>query len=625
MELRRRLASGTALALVLLVTCAGALLGDRLLGGIRIDLTERGLYTLSDGSRHRLEGLGTPLILKLYFSRSLASGQPELTSHARNAERMLRNFARASDGRIRVRVIEPEPFSPEADAAREAGLRAVPLGTGDGIHLGIVGRRDEAGHAPPEVIPFLHPERQRFLEYEIARLVDELDRDRAPRVALISSLPTTSRRGPPAAFVEQLESRFELLRPDLDGGGELTQIDVLVLVHPRQLSAAARYAIDQYVLAGGPALVFVDPHAEHDRAPQNELFSVPGRSRASDPGELLEAWGIDWRQDRVLLDAGAALSVEREPGTPPRSHLAMPGYERPALESNDVVMARLERINLSTAGVLRPRADAETRFEPLIRSTVDSALVDVTRVRGLTDPTDLSGGFRPDDERHVLAARVRGPARTAFPDPGGADRSATRHRERGNIHVLVVADTDLLDDRLWVRVEDFFDRTIVTPWASNGDLVINAVDHLAGSEALLGIRGGSGFERPFERVEAIRRAAEAEVSERIRSLEEQLAATERRLESLPDRAVDAASDPELATALTRHREQRLALRTELRAARHRLTAEVDALGVRLKLIAIVLVPALVALVGVLTGWRRLRQTLPSRTILHDQHDKGARP
>ena len=623
MELRRRLASGTALALVLLVTCAGALLADRLLGGIRIDLTERGLYTLSDGSRHLLAKLETPLTLDLYFSRSLASSQPELTSHARNAERMLRNFARASDGRIRVRVIEPEPFSPEADAAREAGLRPVPMAGGDGIHLGIVGRRGDAGHAPPRVIPFLHPDRQRFLEYEIARLVDELARDRAPRVALISGLPTTSRRGPPAAFVEQLESRFELSRPELDAGDELAGIDVLVLVHPRHLSAAARYAIDQYVLAGGPALVFVDPHAELDRAPQDELFPVPGRPRASDPGELLEAWGIDWPRDRVVLDAGAALGVEMQPGAPPRAHLAMPGYDRSALDNDDVVMARLERINLSTAGVLRPRPDAETRFEPLIRSTVDSALVDVTRVQGLTDPTGLSRGFRPDDERHVLAARVRGAARTAFPEPGGAGRSATRHRERGDIHVLVVADTDLLADRLWVRVEDFFDRTIVTPWASNGDLVINAVDHLAGSEALLGIRGGPDFERPFERVEAIRRAAEAEVSERIRSLEEQLAATERRLESLRDRAVDAASDPELAAALNRHREQRLALRTELRAARHRLTAEVDSLGMRLKLIAIVLVPALVALVGILTGWRRLRRNSPIED--HDRHDKGARP
>lgn len=620
MELRRRLASGTALALVLLATCAGALLADRLLGGIRIDLTERGLHTLSDGTRHLLAELGTPLTLDLYFSRSLASGQPELTTHGRNAERMLRNFARASQGRIRVRLIEPEPFSPEADAAREAGLQAVPMPGGDDLHLGIVGRRDDEDRASARVIPFLHPERQRFLEYEIARLVDELARDRAPRVALISGLPTTSRRGPPAAFVEQLESRFELIRPELDGGDELAQIDVLMLVHPRHLSAAARYAIDQYVLAGGPALVFVDPHAELERAPEDELFPLPGRSLASDPGRLLEAWGIDWPRDRVVLDAGAALGVETDPGAPPRAHLAMPGYDRAALDADDVVTAQLERINLSTAGVLRPRPDAETRFEPLIRSTVDSALVDVTRVQGLTDPTDLSRDFRPDAERHVLAARVRGPARTAFPEPDGEAGSGTRHRGTGDIHVLVVADTDLLADRLWVRVEDFFDRTIVTPWASNGDLVINAVDHLAGSEALLGIRGGPGFERPFERVEAMRRAAEAELAGRIRSLEERLAATERRLETLRDRSADAGSDPELAAALARHREQRLALRTELRAARHRLTAEVEALGTRLKLIAIVLVPALIALIGLLTGWRRLRRHSPiDEGAIHHDH------
>jgi ABC-type uncharacterized transport system involved in gliding motility auxiliary subunit len=620
MDPRRRLVSRTALALVLLVTCAGALLADRLLGGIRIDLTDRGLYTLSDGTRRLLAELRAPVTLELYFSRSLASGRPELTDHARNVERMLRNFARASDGRVRVRVIEPEPFSPEADAALAAGLQAVPMAGGEELQLGIVGRRVDDDRASTRVIPFLHPDRQRFLEYEIARLVDELARDRVPRVALISGLPMTSRGSSPPAFLEQLESRFELIRSELDAGDELTETDVLILIHPRHLSVAARYAIDQYVLAGGPAVVFVDPHAELDRAPDDEPFPSPGRPRTSDPGSLLEAWGIDWPRDRVVLDAGAALGVEISPGAPPRAHLAMPGYDRTALDTDDVVMARLERINLSTAGVLHPRPGADTRFEPLIRSSPDSALVDVTRVRGLTDPTDLSRDFRPDGVRHVLAARVRGPARTAFPDPGSDDAPGTRHRESGEIHVLVVADTDLLADRLWVRVEDFFDRTLVTPWASNGDLVINAVDHLAGSEALLEIRGGPGFERPFERVEAIRRAAEAQLAERIRSLEEQLAATEQGLETLRDRTADAATDPELAATLARHREQRLQLRTELRAARHRLTAEVDALGMRLKLIAIVLVPALVALVGILTAWRRLRPRPPIREgATHHDH------
>lgn len=607
-SLRHRLSSGLGLAAIIVAMLASTLLFDRLLSGLRIDLTERDLHTLSPHARKLFADLQTPITLTLYFSGTVASGLPGLGDHARYVTGLLERAAAASQGRLTIERVDPRPFSPEEDAAAAAGLQSVPISRdGDEVWLGIVGRTEDGRHA---VLPFLQPERERFLEYEIARLVDELARPGRPRIALVSGLPVDGETRPGGgrvsrwAFVDLLESRFEVSRPDLDGEDALDGADALVLIHPHDLSAAARFAIDRFVLAGHPALVFVDPNAELDPAANQSPFPSDEFDRSSELDDLLGAWGVRLVAGRVLLDAAAALPVDRGPGRAPVRHLAMAGYGPEHFAADDVVVADLSRVNVSTAGALEPVAGAGTRFEPLITSGADSQLVDARRVRVLPDPASLARDFVADPHRHVLMARVHGPARSAFADP----QAPSAARPSGDIQVLVVADTDLLTDGLWVTVEPFYGQNVATPWASNGDLVVNAVDNLAGSPDLIGMRGRGGFSRPFERVEAMRRAAEREVLGRAEALQARLEETEARLaelEAQQDRPGSTALDQ--LTAIRDFQAQRQRLRVELREVQRRLTADVEALGTRLKLLDTLAVPALLALIGLLLALRPRRR------------------
>lgn len=582
-RLRALLLSGSGLLLVLLGMLLATLLLDRLLADVRIDLTEQGLYTLSPEARALFARVDEGLTLTLYYSRTQASSLPRIRDHARFVEQTLGNVAAASGGRIRIEVVDPLPFTPQEDAALLAGLQPVPVSLGgDEAWLGLVGRSADGREA---VLPLLEPERERFLEYEIARLVDELDRKRTPRVALVSGLEVDGEaRTPRWAVIDLLATRFELLRPDLNGDDALDGADVLLLIHPRDLTVAARFAVDRFVLAGGPALVLVDPHAELDSVADALPFASETMLRASPLEDLMSAWGLQLVAQRVLLDAGAALSVNAGAGRPPIRHFAMPGYGPVHYAARDAVVAGLGQINLSTAGALQPLPDASTRFEPLITSSARSALIDVRRVLTLADPTTLARDFVADADRHVVAARVRGPARSAFPDPQQAGTAAT-----GTVELIVIADSDLLADGLWVTVESRYDQTVATPWASNGDLIANALDNLAGSPELIGLRGRSGRQRPFTRVEALRADAQAAALARAESLQMELVAVEAELERSRRSA--------LQDDATASQGERRRLRAELRTAQRDLTRETEALGTRLKVLNIVVVPLLVALLG----------------------------
>lgn len=614
-RLRRRLASGSALLLVLTGMLLATLVLDLLLADLRIDLTENHLHTLSPEARSLFASVEPGLTLTFYYSRTLASTQPRLRDHARFIEQTLGSVAAASDGRIHIDVVDPAPFSPAEDAAVRAGLRPLSISLGgDEAWLGLVGRSPDGREA---VLPWLAPERDRFLEYEIARLVDELDRDATPRVALVSSLEVDGGHAPGGgrtprwAVIDLIATRFELLRPDLEGEDALESADVLLLIHPRDLGAAARFAVDRFVRAGGPALVLLDPLAELDPVADALPFPTDTIRRASPLTDLMAGWGLQLVPDRVLLDAGAALSVNAGAGRPPVRHFAMPAFGTPQFAADDAVVAGLDRINLSTAGVLRPLPGAATRFEPLITSTADSALVDVRVLQTLGDPTQLAQDFVADPERHVVAARVRGPVGDA------PSRESSPADRADRIELIVIADSDLLADGLWVTVETRSGQTIATPWAGNGDLVINALDNLAGSPELMALRGRSGQRRPFTRVEALRRGAQASAVARAESLQLQLATVEAELERWRRSGAQSA-DPHSTDAhageFDEIRSERQRLRAELRALRGDLTRDIEALGTRVKLLSIVAIPLLVTLLGLvlafLPGSRSSRSLWP---------------
>ena len=574
--LRHRLVSGSGVAAVLLSTFAAILLLDRAVPPLRLDLTEQAIWTLTEDSRALAAQVPETIELTLYFSRSLAGAAPEHAAYARFVEDTLTLFTRASDGRLRLKVVDPEPACAAEDEALEAGLLPVPVGRrGETLLLGLVAR---TASGRSRTLPVLDPAEDATLEYRLARLLDELTRTAPPRVGLLAGVPLApgfDAAGRPQRGTEvhrRLAARFDLREIDPEAEGALTDLDVLLLVHPRGLSEAARYALDQFALGGGRLLVLVDPHAERDPLAAALPFADAAAPRASGAADLLAAWGARLAPD-VVLDGLHAMPVNLAPGSPPTRHPAMPALTRSAFADDDPVLARMAQINLSSPGALTPTADATTAFEPLLRSSTRSALLPPARRASLRDPGALMEEIPAEGQRHVLAARLRGPARSAFTgQPGFAPE-----RLEGEVEILVVADTDLLADPLWTARDG---AGVLRPWAGNGDFVVNAVDHLAGSRRLLGVRGQPRFARPFERIEAMEREADDRFLGRLRELEAKLA-----------EGTVAASE-------------RRRLREELRSVQRALTADVERLTRRLELAGIFGAPLLVILLGALLAMRR---------------------
>ncbi|MET0936377.1 MAG: Gldg family protein [Luteibacter sp.] len=574
----------------------------------RVDLTSDRIYTLTPGTLDIVDGLRKPLTITLYFSDHATRDLAQLRSYEQRVHEMLREIAVRAHGRIRLRVIDPVPYSDDEDAAESYGLTPASGGSnGERVFFGLVGSGAQ-GEAP-QAIPFFDPAREAFVEYDIAKLLYELGMPQKPSLGVMSSLPVEGNLviGEPAwTLLRQIDQLADVTTID---PSSVTRIDpsinVLLLIHPKHLSDDAQYAVDQFVLRGGHLVVFVDPDAEMDTAPLIDSKGVVD-DHDSDLRRLFQAWGVVYDPTRVVLDRSQALTIELNGNS--ISHPAMLGLGAQDLNHDDVVTASLQRMNFSTAGFFELAQDAKARLIPLVQTSDEAAIVPAQRVRdAVGDPTSLLDNYEPSHERYVLAARLRDTFRTAFPertDKGHLGIAA------GPGEVVLVADTDLLSDRLWIDVQPLLGQQQMTPFANNGDFVANLVDNLGGSSALLSIRGRVNSQRPFTKVRALQAAADRKFLVKKRELENELYDTQRRLAELqPAKGSQAASTAtaEQRREVEQYLQRKLAIGKELRDVQHQLNAEIDALGLRLKFINIVLVPGLVALFGLFYGWRRTRR------------------
>jgi len=576
----------------------------------RMDLTADRIYTLTPGTQKIVDGLRKPLTLTLYFSEHATRDLPQLRSYEQRVHEMLREIAVRAHGRIRFRVIDPVPYSDDEDAAESYGLSPASGGSnGERVFFGLVGM-SAAGDVPPQAIPFFDPARESFVEYDIAKLLYELGMPTKPRLGVVSSLPVEGNLviGEPAwTVLRQLDQLADVTNIDPDG---LTHIDpaikVLLLIHPKRLSDDALYAIDQYVLHGGHLVVYVDPDAEMDNAPLVDSRGVVD-DHDSDLRRLFETWGVVYDPTKVVLDRSQALTIELNGNS--IAHPAMLGLGTQDLNHDDVVTASLQRVNFSTAGFFELAPDTKARLIPLVQTSDEATVVPAQRVRdAASDPSVLLDNYEPTHERYVLAARLRDTFRTAFPERHDKGHLA---QAAGPGEVVLVGDTDLLSDRLWIDVQPLLGQQQLTPFANNGDFVANIVDNLGGSSALLSIRGRVNSQRPFTKVRALQAAADRKFLVKKKELENELYETQRRLAELQpakNAATPAAATGEQRREVEQYLQRKLAIGKELREVQHQLNAEIDALGLRLKFINIVLVPALVALFGLIYGWRRTRRS-----------------
>lgn len=603
--MKKLMYSSAGLVLIALAFLAFNLFSGLSLSGVRLDLTEQKLYTISAGTEQILAELEEPIELSFFYSDSTAKDLPALRTYAKRVEEMLQTYQREAGGKLKLQIIDPQPFSEDEDKAAQFGLQGIPLQQGgDSIYFGLAGKNAKGD---TQVIPFFALDQEEFLEYELSRLVQSLAKPERPVVGVLSGLKINGgfdmmarQPTPPWMVMEEIRQLFQIesLKTDVDQIPE--KVSVLLLVHPKNLPQQTLYAIDQFVLRGGKLLAFIDPFSEADT--QAEMPGEMVIDKASNLAPLLQAWGLRMRPDQVLGDGSYAMSVSMGQGQRPVRHAAWLSLPKNALDADDISTAALENLTVATAGILEPLEGATTRFTPLIRSSQYAMPFDVKRFGVLANPEELIRELQPTGERYTVAARLGGPVQSAFAD--GIEGRKDGLKQADNINVIVVADTDLLSDRMWVQVQDFFGQRIPQPWADNAGFAINALDNLTGSEALISVRSRGRFTRPFEVVEALQREAEVRFREKEQALQTRLADTEQKLAALqrsddPSKALELT--PEQQATVQQFLQEKLKIRKELREVRYQLNADIEALGRSLKFVNIALVPLLLTL-GVLALW-----------------------
>lgn len=624
---RRTLAVG-GLALAAVFVLALHVFSQLAFRGIQIDLTEDSIYTLSEGTREVLAAVKEPVTLRFFVSPELVEQSPALNNYAKSVQELLERYVALSNENLKLEIIHPEPFSPEEDRAVGFGLQGVPL-TQAG-NLGYFGLAGTNTTDDLDVIPFFTLTRERFLEYDLSRLIQNLDNPKRKKIGLVGSLPIMNdpvRRYRPWYIVKQMRQFFDVERVTLEDPIP-DDIDVLMVVHPRDMDDTDRYYIDQYVVAGGRTMIFIDPFSEE--ATRGNAMQRQGPDTGSELDKLFKAWGIVFDKSKVLGDRQAAQRVSAGKDALGRpvitDYLAWLTLTRERLARGDVITGELEQINLASSGFIDKAEGADIKFEPLIVSSKDSMAMAVSTVNKDPSPTKMLKNFKSANRIFNVAARISGMLKSAFPD--GPPKDKTREeinearRKKGEeiavqaphlkqsaqpVNLIVVADVDMLADSFWVRSQNFFGQQVVVPIANNGDFVINALDNLAGSNALISLRGRGVTSRPFHTVEAIQKEAELRYRSKEQALLDKLKEVEARLKDLQTKEKPKGKgqavilSAEQKAAIDKFRQQSIATRKELREVQLSLRRDIDRLDGLLKLINIGLVPGLIVIFAIVLG------------------------
>jgi ABC-type uncharacterized transport system involved in gliding motility auxiliary subunit len=614
----------------------------------QLDLTEGKIYTLSDSTRQILGAVKEPVRLRLFLSGALTRENPGYASYAARVKELLERYVTLAGGNIALEYIDPQPFSPAEDRAVGFGLQAVPLdAAGEVVYFGLVGTNTTDD---TDVIPFLALQREKFLEYDLTRMINNLSNPKKRVIGIVTGAYLESdpiKQWKPWRITEMIRQSYET-RSVYEVKQLTDDIDVLMIVHPAGLDDKMLYAIDQFILKGGKAMVFVDPFSEEvTRANQTQRMPP---DFGSDFEKLFKAWGIAYDRKKFVGDRQAAQRVaagEDARGRPIiTDYLAWLTFKGEALRRGDPITDELQVINVATAGAIAKADGATIELEPLVATSKDSMLIDVDKVRLEPKPAELMRDFKSDDKSYIIAARLTGVLKTAFPDGPPKDEKAAEKKDetpasdgekkeeakpelpadhlaqsKGPVNLIVAADVDILADRFWTRIQDFFGQQLEVPIANNADFTLNALDNVAGGTALASLRSRSLTSRPFELVADIQKNAEARFRAKEQQLVQKLEDVEKKLKELQSKQPGQgegqaqAPTPAQATAKTILTEQQakeiddfrremVTTRSELREVQRALREDIDKLDARLKVVNIGLMPALVLVVAILLALAR---------------------
>jgi len=679
--------SSIGLALILLLSVN--LIASNALRNSRADLTQQRLFTISPGTRAILRTIDEPISVRLYYSKRLGEAASLYGRYFERVRALLEQYRDISGGKLELAIFDPEPFSDAEDRAVAAGLRGVRLNQeGEVGYFGLTGTNATDNDV---TIPFFTTDREPFLEYDVTKLIYGLANPKKRIVGLLSGVPIDGgmnpmammggggrQQIPPQMIMEQIRDFFEVKTLTQNAKEVPADVDVLMIAQPDRLTEEAAYAIDQYVLGGGKVLAFVDPVAEMGARAGPMGMGAGGPS--PDFIKLLKAWGVDFDPTKAVGDIGTARRVQFGGGARPvvTEYVAWLGLDRGSIDSKDVLSGGIERLNLASAGFLTKTEAATTQVSPILLTSPQAMQIGTDKLGPMPDPVALLRAYKPEGKPLMLAARISGDAKSAFPegapkppkkdddkekegsanDKAGADKAdkskdtkgkdakaneteskdakategkpkeekseaAKPHKVTGRINVIVVADTDMLADQFWVDTREFLGQQVAIPNASNSAFVVNALDNLSGSESLIALRARGTDERPFKLVAELRRDAERRYREKEQALTAKLKEVQDQLAKFESGAEGGAvilseSDRQ---SIDKFRADMLSTRRELREVKRALREDIDRLDGWIKFANIALVPLLIGAAGV--GWAAVQRRRRNYSIASGE--SGERP
>ncbi len=628
------------------------LLASTALRGWKADLTADNLFTISDGTRQILKSIDEPITARVYFSKKLGEASPEYQRYFDRVRALLEQYRDISRDRFQVTFIDPEPFSDAEDRAVAVGLKGLRLST-DG-EAGYFGMDATNSTDNQQTIKIFDPNREGFLEYDVSKAIQALLNPKKRVVGLITGLPLDggmsapnmmagqqAQPTPPWLIMDQIREFFEVKTIEQNATLIPKDVDVLMVAQPVGLTPKAAYAIDQFALKGGKVLVFIDPVAE---AAQLAMIQK-GTAGRVELGKMLAGWGLAFDATKVAGDIKNARRVQfgGKDGKPMVTEfIPWISLTKDNVAKGDVLANGIELINVASAGTLSRADGASVTVTPLLQTSTDAMVLEARQVGFGADPLALLRDYQAGGRALSIGVRLTGEANSAFPKgrPGAdvvkdektdgdkkddkaessdkvepATAAATDpmkdHTAKGTINAIVMADTDILHDRMWAdtRPEANSQGQPPTQIANNAAFIIGALENLSGNNSLSALRARGVNQRPFTVVDNLRRAAErqfrekeSELTKKLQTLTQDLA----KLETTSDTGKTLLTESEQA-AVDKFKGQVLETRRELRAVKHELSKDIEDLDGWMKFANIALVPLLIGFGGLAYSFWRSRQ------------------
>ncbi|MFA5264289.1 MAG: GldG family protein [Opitutaceae bacterium] len=625
---------------------AGLVLANYLASSLplRLDATADKIYTLSDGTRALLGKIEEPITLDFYFSKE-AKGLPvSYKNYAARVQEMLRQYVRASKGRLVLQVIDPRPDTPEEERATAAGLQPQLLQTGEQFSFGLVAIQADK----QTILASFNPQRESFLEYDLSQLIYSVQQVNKKKLGLLSSLPLRATMDPAAMqrgrmpqsqyVITEWEKSFDVVTVEPGASDLPANLDVLAVIHPQNLSPKLQYAIDQFILSGKPVFIAVDPSSQHFKRQGNQMsmYGGPQPNVSSDLPILFAAYGIEYKPDAIVGDPLNATKVQTGAGGI-ASYPVWLSLDRSDLNPKALPTAQLSSLLFIEAGSIALKKDSTLTFTDLIHTTDQAGELPAMALQ-FAQPDEIARQLKPSGKAKTLAAMISGKFKTAFPNGAPKETETTKKPEAGSqkpeaggqkpvrqaqggpedlqskndvtqlglkeskttSSIIVVADTDWLLDDFSVRRFNFLGVQAAEPLNDNLNLGANSLEYLGGSQDLVSIRGKGNSLRPFTVVKRMEAEAQKKYQDQLAGVENKLKDVQSKLGELKGKKGETRSlvaSPEVRKAVEDYQKQEAEARRERREIRRALREDIDFLENSLLIINLAIPPIFVGVFG----------------------------